>query len=78
MSGTPFTKQMFFKASAYNAGIPGIKVTRVPVVIAAASSSDTNSGAVDPASLIYFPRIDDVIILAKTVGSYNGNVNYSE
>ena len=44
ISGTPFTKQMFLRASENIAGIPGTKVTRVPVVIAAASSSVMNSG----------------------------------
>jgi hypothetical protein len=33
---------MFFNASEYIAGMPGMKVTRVPVVMAAASSSETN------------------------------------
>jgi hypothetical protein len=44
ISGTPFTKQMFFSASENTAGIPGTNVTLVPVFMAAASSRPMKSG----------------------------------
>jgi hypothetical protein len=37
---------MFFRASEYRAGMPGMNVTLVPMVIAAASSRVMNSGVV--------------------------------
>jgi hypothetical protein len=37
---------MFFNASEYKAGMPGMNVTLVPVDIAAASSREMNSGVV--------------------------------